>query len=194
MEEPHRSEPSPYQPARPAQTQVRPIWGLSPVWLVVAALAVVLLVVYATGRLVEAGSAGESPAAEVERSAPGIDGIIARDVPAEQFLPGDCLSGFTGALEPATVVACTTRHSAQLIGIAELEDGAYPGDGEIAAAAEASCKEIQLDPDAVTAGRWNYEFSRPSQGTWQAGDRSVACFLVLVEGTVSRSLLPPDGT
>lgn len=191
MVDPVTPEPSPYQPARSANTETRHRFGLSPVWMVIGAVGIVLMLVYGTGKLMDAATPTPAPPSEVVRdSDPGIDGIIARNAPASQFEIGDCLTGFTGPLEQATIVTCRTPHTAQLIGVAELDDAPYPGDERTATKAEAACKAITLDPAALSAGAWNYEFSSPSQGTWSEGDRSVACFLALSEGTVSQSLLP----
>lgn len=191
MNEQEAPEPSPYQPARSAETQVRRRRGTSPFWVVLGAAGIILMLVYGAGKLMDTASPDAAPATEVSRDTdPGIDGIIARDAPASQFVAGDCLTDFEGPLDRATIVTCRTPHTAQLIGIARLDDTPYPGDARTATKAEAACKAIRLDPAALSEGAWTYEFSSPSQGTWAAGDRNVACFLTLAEGTVGRSMLP----
>jgi hypothetical protein len=159
--------------------------------VVIGGIGIVLLLVYGVGKLFEASTGGPAEPAKVSRNAePGIDGIIAANAPASQFLVGDCLNEFTGPLGTATIVTCQTPHTAQLIGIATLDDTPYPGDPRVTRKAEDACKAIKLDAGAALQGSWNYEFSRPSEGTWAAGDRSVACFLSLSEGTVNTSVLP----
>lgn len=183
-------EPS-YQPARPAETQGGHRFGIAPGWLVIGALGIILILVFGISRLTHAMQANPEASPTVARDpSPGIDGIIAENAPAHQFKVGDCLADFTSPLDPATIVTCTTPHGAQLIGVKTLDDVPYPGDPRVTSKAEEACRAIRLDPGAALEGNWNYAFSRPSAGTWDAGDRSVACFLSLEEGTTTASLLP----
>jgi hypothetical protein len=135
------------------------------------------------------------PITEVTRNAsPGLDGIVASEVPAAQLQVGDCLQGFTGPLDPTTVVTCQTAHNAQLIGTFAIEGDAFPGPEGILAQSEALCKAVPLDPASPLDTGWSYHFSRPSQQTWQIGDRVVACFLALNEGSVRVSMLPAESS
>ena len=153
-----------------------------------------LIVIYGADRFFGQDVAPE-PIAEVTRNAsPGLDGIIAPDVPADQFRDGDCLQGFTGPLEPSTVVTCETAHNAQLIGTFSIEGDAFPGPAAILAQSEDLCKSVPLDPTSPLDTGWSYHFSRPSEATWQTGDRAVACFLALNEGTVRVSMLPAEAS
>ncbi|WP_309080964.1 septum formation family protein [Zhihengliuella sp.] len=189
MEPSESPQTSPYQPPRPAETETkRP----SRVWLVVGALAVVLLVVYAVFRL-DGTTPEESPDAVVRNDDPGIDGIIAADAPASAFEVGDCLAGFTSPLEEATIVTCQTPHNAQFIGTATLDDLPYPGEAGTTEKAAEACKAIKLDTDVLMAHQWTYQFSQPSSGSWEAGDRDVACFLSLKsdDERTADSVLPP---
>ncbi|WP_417219923.1 septum formation family protein [Arthrobacter sp.] len=191
MQEPSdRHEPS-YQPARPAETQKTHRFGIAPGWLVIGAIGITLILVFGITRLVQAMQPAPTTTASVARNpSPGIDGIIAEQAPAHQFQVGDCLTDFTSPLEPATIVTCSTPHQAQLIGVKTLDDVPYPGDPRVTSKAEEACRAIRLDPGTALEGSWNYAFSRPSAGTWDAGDRDVACFLALEEGTTTASLLP----
>lgn len=133
-----------------------------------------------------------APGIEVTRNAsPGIDGVIATRVPADQLQVGDCLQGFTGPLESSTVVTCQTAHNAQLIGTFTIGGESFPGPEGILARSEELCKSVPLDPSSPLDTGWSYHFSRPSEATWKTGDRMVACFLALNEGTVRVSMLPP---
>ncbi|GHD02763.1 septum formation family protein [Zhihengliuella salsuginis] len=193
MEPTREPESSPYQPPIPAETQTR---RPSRVWLLVGIVAVVLLVVYAVFRL---GSSGEAPPEAgddvVRDSDPGIDGIIAADAPASSFVVGDCLTSFTSPLEPATIVECETPHTAQFIGTADLDpDIPYPGKPDTTEKAAEACKQIKLDTDVLTSQRWEYQFSQPTGGSWEAGDRSVDCFLAVTspDETATGTLLPAE--
>ena len=186
-----RPAPSPYQPARRADTKVTRRFGGTWGWVALGAAGVVLLVVFGAGRLSNATSAEPAAQSTIPRNAnPGIDGVVAANAPASQFEVGDCLRGFDGPLKPATIVLCTSSHDAQLIGLATLDDTPYPGDARTETKAEAACRAIELEATVALNGKWSYQFSRPSSGTWAEGDRAVACFLSLEEGTVDASLLP----
>lgn len=192
MEPTREPEPSPYQPPKPAETQPG---RSSRIWLLVGIAAVVLLVVYAVVRL---GGGTPEPEADddvVRNTEPGIDGIIARDAPPSAFEVGDCLTQFASPLEPATIVECTTGHNAQFIGTAELDqDIPYPGKPDTTEKATGACKDIKLETGVLTSYSWEYQFSQPTRGSWESGDRSVACFLALTsdEDIVTGSLLPDE--
>ncbi|MGO2532826.1 septum formation family protein [Arthrobacter rhombi] len=195
MEQPPDQQPQGYQPARSAQTQASHRFGVAPVWLVIGSIGIILILIFGITRLVHVMQPTPEPATSVPRnSSPGIDGIIAEMAPATQFEVGDCLTEFSSPLEPATIVTCSTPHAAQLIGLETLDDVPFPGDPRVTSKAEEACRAIKLDPAAALEGTWNYAFSRPSAGTWEAGDRSVACFLALEEGTTTVSLLPAPET
>lgn len=192
MEPTREPESSPYQPPKPAETQTR---RPSRIWLLVGIAAVILLVVYAVFRL---GGGDQEPEAGddvVRNPDPGIDGIIAADAPASSFVVGDCLTSFTSPLEPATIVECETPHNAQFIGTAELdEDIPYPGQPDTTDKAAEACKKIKLDTDVLTSQRWEYQFSQPTSGSWETGDRSVDCFLAVTspDEQATGTLLPPE--
>ncbi len=151
-----------------------------------------LIVIYGANTFFGLDDSAE-PGAEVTRNAsPGIDGVIASNVPADQLRVGDCLQGFNGPLETSTVVTCPTAHNAQLIGIFTMTGEQFPGQTGILTRSEELCKSVALDPSSPLDTGWSYHFSRPSEATWKSGDRLVACFLVLNEGSVRVSMLPPD--
>lgn len=185
-------EPKAALPALSAMSQRRSWWRAPALWVLVGALGVMLILIYGANTFF-GGPDAQSPAAEVTRNAsPGIDGVIAIDVPAEQLQSGDCLQGFTGPLENSTVVTCPTAHNAQLIETFTLDDGEFPGAEEILNESEQLCKSVALDPASPLDTGWSYHFSRPSEATWQDGDRMVACFLALNEGSVRVSMLKED--
>lgn len=125
---------------------------------------------------------------------PGIDGVIALQVPPEQLEAGDCLQGFTDALGLVTIVTCSTSHNAQMIGTFKITEDTFPGSEELMARSQDLCKSVPLDPSSPLDTTWSYHFSRPSEKSWATGDRKVVCFLALNDGTVQDSLLPSSAT
>ncbi|UYQ76746.1 septum formation family protein [Glutamicibacter sp. JL.03c] len=164
-------------------------WAL----MIIAVLALAAAVVFLVLRIIDPPA---SPVANnVERNEnPGLDGIIATEMPPVQLQLGDCLRGFNSPLDPQTVVTCDSAHNAQMIGSFEVTGTDYPGAGELLTQSEDLCKSVSLDPSAGLDSTWTYHFSRPSESTWDQGDRAVSCFLSLKEGNVRSSLLPPEAT
>lgn len=160
--------------------------------LVAAVIALAAAIVFLVLRFIDPPA---QPGADtVERNqTPGLDGVIAENMPPEQLVLADCLRGFKSPLDPQTVVTCESSHNAQLIGSFDVEEGAdaeYPGPEELLARSEDLCKSVALDPSAGIDSTWTYHFSRPSKGTWAEGDRTITCFLSLSEGNIRTSLLP----
>ncbi|WP_146755204.1 hypothetical protein [Arthrobacter sp. AQ5-05] len=173
-------------------SQTRSWWRAPALWALLGALGIMLIVIYGANRFFGQDDAA-APVAEVTRNAsPGIDGVIAANVPADQLRVGDCLQGFNGPLEASTVVTCLTAHNAQLIGTFTMDGDQFPGPAGILSQSEELCKSVALDPSSPLDTGWSYHFSRPSEATWKNGDRLVACFLALNEGSVRVSMLPSD--
>jgi len=114
---------------------------------------------------------------------PGIDGIIATNVSPENFLPGDCLAGYTDASQPADIVECTAPHNAQLIGRRLYsEDMTYPGEEELRESSEAFCADIPLLEN--TQATYSINTSRPSEYTWETdADRRIDCIVSTSDDT-----------
>ena len=185
--------PVPYLPPRPAAgsddaPRRRPrAW-----WILAAAAAVVAVVVFVLVPLItspQGGRDGESlePAPTVSRNAePGLDGIVAREVPPVQVHPGDCLTDVESVGEPATVVECDREHDAQLVGRKLWPtDRAFPEDMQ--ADAEAFCATIELA--SAAQAQVVVEISHPAEGTWAEGDRRVDCLAVARDGRLHASLV-----
>ncbi len=179
-------------PARRARPQKRLWWRSPSLWALVGTLGILLIFVYGTQKILGTDPAKGSAAVVTRNPSPGLDGIIALQVPPDQLSVGDCLQGFKSALEPVTIVTCVTAHNAQMIGSFEITEDVFPGPEQMLSRSESLCKSITLDPGSSLDSTWSYHFSRPSLGTWKTGDRKVACFLALNEGTVQDSLLPGD--
>lgn len=159
--------------------------------LVIAFLALAAAAVFVVLRFL---APAQAPVGEnVQRNSnPGLDGVIAEGMAPDNLEVGECLRGFISPLEPQTIVTCDSAHNGQLIGTFELEGDQFPGADALLTQAEDLCKSIPLDPTAPLDSSWTYHFSRPSQGTWDRGDRLVSCFLSLPEGSIRTSLLPAD--
>ena len=191
------SVPPPFEgkaalPARRARPQKRLWWRSPSLWALVGTLGILLIFLYGTEKILGNDPANGPAAAVTRNPSPGLDGIIALQVPPEQLAVGDCLQGFKTALEPVTIVTCLTAHNAQMIGSFEITEDVFPGTEQMLSRSESLCKSVTLDPGSSLDSTWSYHFSRPSNGTWKTGDRKVACFLALNEGTVQDSLLPDD--
>jgi len=164
-------------------------WAL----MIIAVLALAAAVVFVVLRIIDPPA---SPIANnVERNeSPGLDGIIATEMPPAQLELGDCLREFDSPLDTQTVVTCNSAHNAQMIGSFEVSGTDYPGANELLTQSEDMCKSVSIDPSAGLDSTWTYHFSRPSESTWGQGDRTVSCFLSVSEGNVRTSLLPEEST
>jgi hypothetical protein len=181
----------PYLPSRPSGDAPSPRprrgWWVALGVVVVLALAVFVIWPLASSQTPRTGDAGTPQPSVSRNDDPGLDGIVARDVPPGQFQPGDCLTDFTAVQEPATVVECSREHEAQLVG-RKLWPTAreFPGE-QMRPKAEEFCGGIQLgqtgDAEVIV------EISHPTEGTWATGDRRVDCLAVAHDGTLTGSLV-----
>lgn len=184
---------APYLPPRPPEEALPPKPPIHRGWWVAAAAAVVLALVafLLLPRLTSSqddgpGEALESGPAVSRNAEPGLDGIVARDVPPVQLHPGDCLTDFDSVGEPSTVVECSRDHEAQLVGRKLWPTGrAFPT--EMKADAESFCATIELD--SAEEAQVIVEISHPAEGTWAEGDRRVDCLAVAHDGTLNDSLV-----
>jgi hypothetical protein len=190
---PGEGSPAPYLPPRrtdrvpsPAPKRNRRWWIAGGI---VGALALVLFVVWPLLASLQNPRPGDtaSPAPSVSRNAdPGVDGIIAREVPPVQVEPGDCLADFSSVNEPSTVVECGREHEAQLVG-RKLWPATRAFPADMKGDAEAFCATVPVEPpgDAQVI----VEISHPAEGTWAEGDRRVDCIAVAHEGVLRGSLV-----
>src|SRR5690625_1504821 len=150
--------------------------------VLIVVLAIVVFFVYSFS---SSENNGDVPPAEptTRNPSPGIDGIIATNAPPENFLPGDCLTNYTDASQPADIVECTTPHNAQLIGRRLYsEDMTYPGEEELRESSEAFCADIPLLEN--TQATYSINTSRPSEYTWETdADRRIDCIVSTSDDT-----------
>lgn len=96
---------------------------------------------------------------------------------------GECVNSddLMGEITEIPTVDCSEEHDSQVIGKFDIEDGDFPGQEGISAAAEEGCREafesfvgISFDESSL-----QMTYVGPSQDTWdQANDREVICFAV----------------
>lgn len=130
--------------------------------------------------------ADEPAAATAVTAAP----VSAGDVAAIDLVVGDCVSGLViGAAERRTidsahVVDCESRHELEVFATFDLaaadfstapegDDGAYPGEQRVVAAADEGCAS-RLDALGVADGLGVIALW-PTVQSWSQGDRGVVC-------------------
>lgn len=144
--------------------------------LLVVILAVVMFFVYSFSSS-DTDSAEQPEETTTRNPSPGLDGIIATNVSAENFLVGDCLANYTDASSPADIVECSTPHNAQLVGRRmHAQEMSYPGEEELLENSETFCADITLLEN--TQATYSINTSRPSQYTWETeDDRRIDCIV-----------------
>ncbi|WP_223253021.1 septum formation family protein [Arthrobacter sp. AFG7.2] len=110
--------------------------------------------------------------------------------PADYAL-GDCFKDFDPEALAATVVACDTPHSAQLVALFRYPEAeTYPGAEALKAKALEACQAAKLGP-AANNFALNFERSFPSTTSWESGDRRADCYVTAAGGNViNASVLP----
>lgn len=144
--------------------------------VLVIVLAIIVFFVYSFSSSDSEDTA--TPDETVTRNpSPGLDGIIASNVSPENFFPGDCLSNYKDASNPADIVECTTPHNAQLTGRRLYSvDMTYPGEEKLRESSEAFCADISLLEN--TQATYSINTSRPSEYTWETeDDRRIDCIV-----------------
>jgi hypothetical protein len=76
------------------------------------------------------------------------------------------------------VVDCADPHDNEVIGLLDLPDGGYPGDGAVTEAAQSGCLDLFEPYVGVRYADSVYELGwlTPSEESWSVGDREVICF------------------
>ncbi len=98
---------------------------------------------------------------------------------------GDCFSDFAADRTAFASVSCDEPHNAEVFVDVELPDGQFPGDVALEESANQFCfgnnfekfVGVAYEASVISSLR-----SRPSEETWQAGDRTINC--ILTEGGV----------
>lgn len=172
----------------------------SKIWFLVAlaavAVAMVGLVVWllANANLALQAGPGDlpTPGSVVTTTAPPPSALpLPREATPVDFRLGDCFSDFKPEAQKATIVACDTPHSAQLVANYTYEDGdVYPGVDALRAKALEACQAVKLSASA-SEYVLNYERVYPSSTSWDVGDRRADCFVVAPEGNIIKTTVLP---
>ncbi len=99
-----------------------------------------------------------------------------------QLAVGDCFDDpevVNGRIHEITTTACDDPHDNEVYAVIDLADGEFPGVGDLNAIADESCLgafdayvgEPYLESDYFAS------YLAPSEGSWEDGDRTIACFL-----------------
>ena len=160
----------------------------SPPAVALGALALAVALVAACDREdAGTGRAPASPAASTVQEGP---------VAATAVAVGDCLNGIVigaaerAAISTADVVSCDRAHGLEVYATFELrpadfdltDPAEYPGPARVVRAADQRCAEriaeLVEDPDTFgLIALW------PSEESWSAGDRDVACAVFAPDGS-----------
>lgn len=170
--------------------------SLTRIGAAVAAVAVVGLLVWllsaalggskSSAEAPPAPAAASSPTASASRGALPLEGVSAMD-----FQLNDCFKDFDPDAPTATVVACNTGHSAQLVAIAKYDKAdTYPGRDPLRQRARSACKAAPLAEKSSTY-ELGYKLAYPSASSWEKGDRRVDCYVVTNAGNVIMESLRP---
>lgn len=133
-----------------------------------------------------ASAEASTPPSPAARGALPLEGVNPMD-----FQLGDCFKDFDASAPTATVVACSSGHSAQLIAVDRYgADDAYPGRDPLKQKALDTCKSAPLT-DKSASYDFSYKLAYPSASSWNSGDRRVDCYFVADGGNVIKESLIP---
>lgn len=129
---------------------------------------------------------GEDEAGSWEWIEEPVDGVHARDVPAEDWESGWCLTNFSDEDSAADAVDCQRSYDVQVVLRRNINDGPYPGDTEVIDTAHQWCHD-DLELSSETLAEADYELQvqlwHPTESTWRSDyDRMVSCFLTRPDG------------
>ncbi|MBA9006874.1 septum formation family protein [Thermomonospora cellulosilytica] len=125
------------------------------------------------------------------------DGQLSRPLPEKdigvrewmELKVGDCFSSDHRKATITTVLTdCSEPHTGQVTALPELENGLYPGDDVVERLAGDAC-------DAATPKRLRESSELmhwrkpPSKESWNAGERTVICYITADGGELKRSLV-----
>jgi hypothetical protein len=118
--------------------------------------------------------------------------------PVTSLTAGDCVVGdaFGGAQPEATeaeVVACSTPHDAEVVGLVEYEQGPdadYPGQEQVAAFAEEQCAARFEEYVGTAFGETSLQLLTlwPTEDSWGSGDREAVCLAFDEAGPLTASV------
>ncbi len=115
--------------------------------------------------------------------------------PVDALTPGECFTLPDDASELASVavVDCAKPHSAEVFASFALAAGDFDADA-IAAVADEQCR-AEFEPyvgSPYSASDVYYRAFTPGEASWADGARTVVCFVVAHDGTLSGSVKKSD--
>lgn len=99
---------------------------------------------------------------------------------ADCFDDGDLVVGAEAAeVGDVPLIECSEPHDNEVYAITELDAGPFPGDEAVAARADETCLDefepfVGLD---YASSALDFGWFVPTADSWDAGDRTVACFI-----------------
>ena len=184
------SEQAPQSPKTPLSRRARRAAAgddgrrLNAVPFLIAGVLVVLMILSLLWLFLWRDSGGEDEAGWEWVENP-VDGVHARDVPADDWEAGWCLTNFVDEESPADVVDCDQTYDRQVMLRRNISDGSYPGDTTVAQTAHQWCRdELELNRGELERADFALEVElwHPTENTWGSGDRMVSCFLTRPDG------------
>jgi hypothetical protein len=158
---------------------------LSPLMLIIiaAVIGAVILVVAVASLLRGNGTGPEG--APADRPAAGTEGVIAQGVQPVDLQQADCMRDFVDANQPVTVVSCESPHNAQLVAtFIYPEEDDFPGRDALAARGQELCGSVDFSATVDRFQPLSLTQARPTEESWQEGDRRVDCIVFSEEGNV----------
>lgn len=105
---------------------------------------------------------------------------------------GDCFDDpDSGTIEDVAAVPCADSHDNEIYHSFEMEDGDWPGDDAVQAAAAEGC-DAEFEPFAGIAydeSLLDWAPITPTEGSWESGDdREILCTIYDTQGPVEGTL------
>ncbi|GAA1275722.1 hypothetical protein GCM10009589_32630 [Arthrobacter pascens] len=134
-----------------------------------------------------------APASSAVPQATARPSLPVKGVSPLDFRIGDCFKDFDASAAGATVVACTSGHSAQLVAVHRYPAGdSYPGAKAMKAKGREACQAAALT-SKTNAYVLTYQLAYPSPDSWRQGDRRVDCYVTSASGNIIKTSLLPQG-
>jgi hypothetical protein len=125
-------------------------------------------------------------------------GAIVQEAETNPFalVVGDCLEepepDASGELASLTVTPCSEPHGSEAYAAMSLPDGEYPGEAEVAAAADQFCVDefVSFVGSTYEESALTIQYQYPSDSGWMwKEDRQIMCLVGLSDGVPSTGSL-----
>jgi hypothetical protein len=119
------------------------------------------------------------------------DGVITKggNLSVDDVRAGDCLKEFgEGNTFSVDAVPCEEQHKVQVYAVFNLADRPdFPGDDTVTSEAEKGCTDrvAAAVQGKVDSGELSVAYFHPQEGTWNRGDREVACIVIAERGNLT---------